>query len=448
MTKPNNIYFIGIGGIGMSALARYYNSIGVSVSGYDKTETLLTKQLQEEGIDIHFEDNINLIPKQVDFVVYTPAIPSNHSELNFYRNNDYTVLKRSDVLKLITDNSFNICVAGTHGKTTTSTMIGHLLRDTGFGCNAFLGGIAANYNTNFWSSKENNVVVEADEYDRSFLKLSPNIAIITAVDADHLDIYGTAEEVEKAFIQFSQKIKEGGCLLLKHGLHIREQFTTPDTCTYSVADVEADIHIEDLKVINGSYHFNVINQHWAIKDVVLNMGGLHNIENALAAIGVAKYLKISDDKIKAALANFRGVKRRFEYVIKNEEQTLIDDYAHHPDELKALVSGVRSIYPNKKLTLIFQPHLYTRTRDFADGFAASLDMADEIILLPIYPARELPIEGVNSEMILDKMKLHDKKVLGKNEMIDYVSKTKPDLLVMAGAGDIDVLVYDIKKQLS
>ena len=290
MTKPNNIYFIGIGGIGMSALARYYNSIGVGVSGYDKTETILTKQLQSEGIDIHFEDNISLIPKQVDFIVYTPAIPSNHSELNFYRDNNYSVLKRSDVLKLITENSFNICVAGTHGKTTTSTIIGHLLRDTGFGCNAFLGGIAANYNTNFWSSTENNVVVEADEYDRSFLKLSPNIAIITAVDADHLDIYGTAEEVENAFVQFSQKIKDGGCLILKHGLHIREKFTTPYTCTYSVSDIEADIHIEELKVINGSYHFNVINQHWAIKDVVLNMGGLHNIENALAAIGVAKYL--------------------------------------------------------------------------------------------------------------------------------------------------------------
>jgi UDP-N-acetylmuramate--alanine ligase len=352
------------------------------------------------------------------------------------------------VLKLITENSFNICVAGTHGKTTTSTMIGHLLRDTGFGCNAFLGGIAANYHTNFWSSKENNVVVEADEYDRSFLKLSPNIAIITAVDEDHLDIYGTAEEVENAFVQFSQKIKDGGCLILKHGLHVREKFTTPDTCTYSVSDVEADIHIEDLKVINGSYHFNVINQHWAIKDVVLNMGGLHNIENALAAIGVAKYLKIDDDKIKSALANFKGVKRRFEYVIKNEKQTLIDDYAHHPDELKALITGVRSIYPNKKLTLIFQPHLYTRTRDFADGFVASLDMADETILLPIYPARELPIEGVSSEMILDKMKSDNKKVLGKNEMMDYISKAKPDLLVMAGAGDIDVLVYDIKKQLS
>ena len=448
MTKPNNIYFIGIGGIGMSALARYYNSIGVTVSGYDKTETVLTKQLQNEGINIHFEENINLIPKQVDFVVYTPAIPSNHSELNFYRDNNYSVLKRSDVLKLITENSFNICVAGTHGKTTTSTMIGHLLRDTGFGCNAFLGGIAANYNTNFWSSKKNNVVVEADEYDRSFLKLSPNIAIITAVDADHLDIYGTAEEVENAFVQFSQKIKNGGRLILKHGLHIREKFTTSDTCTYSVSDVEADIHIEDLKVINGSYHFNVINQHWAIKDVVLNMGGLHNIENALAAIGVAKYLKIDDDKIKSALANFKGVKRRFEYVIKNEKQTLIDDYAHHPDELKALITGVRSIYPNKKLTLIFQPHLYTRTRDFADGFVASLDMADETILLPIYPARELPIEGVSSEMILDKMKSDNKKVLGKNEMMDYISKAKPDLLVMAGAGDIDVLVYDIKKQLS
>ena len=250
------------------------------------------------------------------------------------------------------------------------------------------------------SSNENNVVVEADEYDRSFLKLSPNIAIITAVDADHLDIYGTAEEVENAFVQFSQKIKDGGCLILKHGLHIREKFTTPDTCTYSVSDVNADIHIENLQVINGSYHFDVINKYWKINDVILNMGGLHNIENALAAIGVAKYLKIDDEKIKTALANFKGVKRRFEYIVKNENHILIDDYAHHPDELKALINGVRSIYPNEKMTLIFQPHLYTRTRDFADGFAASLSMADEVVLLPIYPARELPIEGVSSEMIL------------------------------------------------
>ena len=327
-------------------------------------------------------------------------------------------------------------------------MIGHVLRDTGFGCNAFLGGIAANYNTNFWSSKENNVVVEADEYDRSFLKLSPNIAIITAVDADHLDIYGTAEEVENAFVQFSQKIKVGGCLILKHGLHIREKFTNQDTCTYSVSDVQADIHIENLQVINDSYHFDVINKYWSIKDVVLNMGGLHNIENALAAIGVAKYLKIEDEKIKISLANFKGVKRRFEYIVKNESHILIDDYAHHPDELKALITGVRSIYPNYKLTLIFQPHLYTRTRDFADGFASSLDMADETILLPIYPARELPIEGVNSEMILDRMKTTGKRLLSKNELLNFIKHNQPKLIIMAGAGDIDVMVNEIKNLIT
>lgn len=448
MTKPSNIYFIGIGGIGMSAIARYYNVQGVKVSGYDKTETTLTKQLQQEGIEIHFEDNIDLMPKQVDFVIYTPAIPKDHTELNYYVNNNYTVYKRSDVLKIITENSFNICVAGTHGKTTTSTIIGHLLRDSNYGCNAFLGGIAANYNTNFWSSKENNVVVEADEYDKSFLKLSPNIAIITAVDADHLDIYGTAEEVENAFVEFSQKIKEGGCLLLKHGLHIREKFTTPDLCTYSVSDVNANIHIQNLQVINGSYHFDVINNYWTIKDVVLNMGGLHNIENALAAIGVAKYLKIEDEKIKSALANFKGVKRRFEYIVKNDEHILIDDYAHHPDELKALINGVRSIYTNEKLTIVFQPHLYTRTRDFVYGFAASLDMADEVILLPIYPARELPIEGISSEIILNKMNLANKQVLSKESMMNYINENKPKLIVMAGAGDIDVLVYKVCESLN
>lgn len=448
MTNPTNIYFIGIGGIGMSAIARYYNTQGVKVSGYDRTETELTKQLVTEGIEIHYEDNVDLIPKQVEFVVYTPAIPKEHTELNYYINNNYKVYKRSDVLKIITENSFNICVAGTHGKTTTTTMIGHLLRDTGYGCNAFLGGIASNYNTNFWSSKENNVVVEADEYDRSFLKLSPNIAIITAVDADHLDIYGTAEEVENAFVQFSQKIKEGGCLILKHGLHIRERFTTPDICTYSISDKNANIHIANLQVVNGTYHFDVINNYWTIKDVELNMGGLHNIENALAAIGVAKYLKIDDDKIKKALANFRGIKRRFEYIVKNDNHILIDDYAHHPDELKALITGVRSIYPNEKLTLVFQPHLYTRTRDFADGFAASLDMADEVVLLPIYPARELPIEGVSSEMILSKMKLENKQVLSKEDMLKYIDNNKPKLVVMAGAGDIDVLVGKVKELLS
>jgi UDP-N-acetylmuramate--alanine ligase len=444
MEKLKEVYFIGIGGIGMSAIARYYNTQGVKVSGYDKTETDLTKQLIAEGIAIHYADSLEVIPKHVDFVVYTPAIPKNHIGLNYYLENKYTVYKRSDVLKIITENSFNICVAGTHGKTTTSTIIGHLLRDSNFGCNAFLGGIAANYNTNFWSSKQNNVVVEADEYDRSFLKLSPNIAIITAVDADHLDIYGTAEEFEQAFVEFSRKIKQGGFLLLKHGLSIKEKLSTQNLCTYSVSDKSASIHIDHLKVVNGTYQFDAVGNGWRINDVELSMGGLHNIENALAAIGVAKHLNIDDEKIKTALANFKGVKRRFEYILKNDNHILIDDYAHHPDELKALIAGVRSIYGQEKLTIIFQPHLYSRTKDFADGFAASLEEADDVVLLPIYPARELPIEGVDSNLILDKMSLHKKQVLSKQDFLDYVKAIKPKLIVMAGAGDIDVLVNEVK----
>jgi len=428
----------------MSALARYFHSKNIKVSGYDKTETTLTKQLQQEGIAIHYEDNIDLIDKDANVVVYTPAIPAEHKELNYYKINKYEVVKRSDVLQWITEASFNICVAGTHGKTTITSMIAHILRDSGYGCNAFLGGIAANYNTNFWSSENNVVVVEADEYDRSFLKLSPNIAIITAMDADHLDIYGTAKEVENAFIQFSQKVKDDGCLISKYGLKRAAEFSVPDRCTYSFNNTLANIYATDLKVENGSYRFNIVNDFWTLNDVVLHMGGLHNIENVLAAIGVAKYLKINDDKIKAAVASFKGVKRRFEYVLKNDKHVLIDDYAHHPDELKALISGVRSIYPNEKLTLIFQPHLYSRTKDFADDFAKVLDSADEVILLPIYPARELPIAGVTSELILNKMKLNNKQVLSKETMLAFIEETKPTLIVMAGAGDIDVLVNKVK----
>ncbi|MBS1672160.1 MAG: UDP-N-acetylmuramate--L-alanine ligase [Bacteroidetes bacterium] len=444
LSTIQNIYFIGIGGIGMSALARYFHSKNIKVSGYDKTETTLTKQLQQEGIAIHYEDNVDLIDKDANVVVYTPAIPAEHKELNYYKINKYEIAKRSDVLQWITEASFNICVAGTHGKTTVTSMIAHILRDSGYGCNAFLGGIAANYNTNFWSSENNVVVVEADEYDRSFLKLSPNIAIITAMDADHLDIYGTAKEVENAFIQFSQKVKDDGCLISKYGLKRAAEFSVPDRCTYSFNNTLANIYATDLKVENGSYRFNIVNDFWTLNDVVLHMGGLHNIENVLAAIGVAKYLKINDDKIKAAVASFKGVKRRFEYVLKNDKHVLIDDYAHHPDELKALISGVRSIYPNEKLTLIFQPHLYSRTKDFADDFAKVLDSADEVILLPIYPARELPIAGVTSELILNKMKLNNKQVLSKETMLAFIEETKPTLIVMAGAGDIDVLVNKVK----
>lgn len=447
ITNIQRIYFIGIGGIGMSALARYFNAKGVYVSGYDRTETVLTKQLVAEGIAVHYEDNIELIDKAATVIVYTPAIPAAHAELNWCRNNNYTVVKRSDVLGAITGSAFNICVAGTHGKTTTSSMVGHILQHSGFGCNAFLGGIAANYNSNFWSSENNVCVVEADEYDRSFLKLNPDIAIITAMDPDHLDIYGTAENVEQAFIDFSARIKPGGCLIVKHGLKRSNEMNVADTCTYSATDTKANIHCINLVQKNGAYSFDVINNYWTIKNVALNMGGMHNVENVLAAIGVAKYLKIEDEKIKAAVSSFKGVKRRFEYILKNEKQIFIDDYAHHPDELTALLNGAKKLFPEKKCVVIFQPHLYSRTRDFADGFAAALDKADEIILLPIYPARELPLKGVTSETILGKMKNPQKQVMSKEALMIWMKNNTPDFVITAGAGDIDTLVESIKNSL-
>lgn len=438
------IYFLGIGGIGMSALARYFNSKGAVVGGYDKTETALTKQLTEEGIAIHYEDNIEFIDRDADMVVYTPAVPKDHKELNFYRQNKYRIVKRSDVLGEITNSSFNICVAGTHGKTTTSTMVAHILRHSGYGCNAFLGGIAVNYNSNFWSSERNVCVVEADEYDRSFLKLSPDVAIISSMDPDHLDIYGTAANMEQAFIDFSDRIKPGGLLLSRYGLKRTDDLKATEHLTYHLHNENASVYAANIKIINGSYRFDVLMQYWELRDVVLNMGGLHNIENCIAAISVAHYLEIDNDKIREAVAGFRGVKRRFEYIVKNEEQVMIDDYAHHPDELKALLTGAKGLFPEKKCTIIFQPHLYSRTRDFAEGFAESLDLADEVILLPIYPARELPVEGVNSEMILDKMKCVNKQVLEKNELLEWIGKNKTELLITAGAGDIDTMVEAVK----
>ena len=439
-----SVYLIGIGGIGMSALARYFKAKGCKVSGYDKTETKLCKQLAGEGILIHYEDNLELIDKEAAIVVYTPAIPKGHTELEYYQLNNYTVVKRSDVLGAITNSSFNICVAGTHGKTTTSTMVAHILRDSGYGCNAFLGGIATNYESNFWSSEKNVSVVEADEYDRSFLKLSPDVAIITSMDADHLDIYGTAENVEQAFIDFSGKIKQGGCLVLKHGLKRNNDFKIKDTSTYSAEDDRADIHIKHLKIENGAYRFSVINNYWNLEDVVLNMGGMHNIENIIAAIGVAKYLKIEDDKIKNAVSSFKGVKRRFEYIIKNKNLIQVDDYANHPEELRTLITGAKRLFTDKKCTLVFQPHLYSRTKDFADGFAEVLDLADEVFLLPIYPARELPIEGVSSEMILRKMKKNKASIISKDELLDYFKSNPVELLITAGAGDIDTMVEPLK----
>jgi len=447
------IYFLGIGGIGMSALARYFKANGVSVSGYDKTETVLTKKLAAEGIAIHYEDNIEFIDKEAELVVYTPAVPKDHKELNYFLQNNYNLVKRSEVLGAITNSSYNICIAGTHGKTTTSTMVAHILRHSGYGCNAFLGGIAVNYDSNFWSSPKNFSVVEADEYDRSFLKLSPDVAIISSMDPDHLDIYGTAENMEQAFIDFSARIKPGGLLLSKYGLKRTDDLKADEHLTFHLHNENASVYAANIKMSNGSYRFDVLMQYWELKDVVLNMGGLHNIENMIAAITVAQYLEIDNDKIREAVAGFRGVKRRFEYIVKNDEQVMVDDYAHHPEELRALLSGAKELFPEKKCTVIFQPHLYSRTRDLADGFAETLDLADEVILLPIYPAREEPIDGVNSEMILNKMKNKNKRVLSTENLLKYLESYQVSplggdlegaLLITAGAGDIDTLVEPIK----
>ncbi len=444
-----NIYFIGAGGIGMSAIERYFISRGVVVNGYDKTENAFTKQLVSEGINIHYEDNIELLDKSAQLVVYTPAVPKDHKELNWYKNNGYDVVKRSDVLQIITASSFNICVAGTHGKTTISSMIGHVLRHTGFGCNAFLGGIAVNYESNFWASEtDNNVcVVEADEFDRSFLKLSPDIAVVTSMDADHLDIYGTAEAIEEAFIQFAERTKENGLLIRKDSLNKLEKAKVSTQITYSLMHTTANVFATNIKTKDGSYFFDANINGSLIENINLNIGGLHNLENCLVTIAVAKKLNIEDEKIKAAVAAFKGVKRRFEYVVKTENHVLVDDYAHHPEELNALISGIRSVFPERKLTLVFQPHLFSRTKDLADGFAAALDKADDIKLLPIYPARELPMEGVTSQLILDKMENGNKAIVEKEDLIKWVENNKPELLVMAGAGDIDAMVGKVAKYL-
>jgi UDP-N-acetylmuramate--alanine ligase len=449
------VYFIGIGGIGMSALARYFHAKEARVSGYDKTPSSLTKELEKSGIPIHYEENIALIPKDADLVVYTPAVPEEHEELVYYRAQGYKVTKRSDVLQMVTESSFNICIAGTHGKTTITTMVAHLLRHTGYGCNAFLGGISVNYGTNFWASERNVCVVEADEYDRSFLKLNPDVAVITAMDPDHLDIYGTADEMDKAFIEFSGRLKEGGLLISKFGLKRTKELKGTRKLTYSLNNTNADVYAENIKMISGSYEFDVVVKGTRFDKMKLNTGGMHNVENAVAAVAVASSLEIDTEKIKAAVQDFRGVKRRFEYIILTDKVVFIDDYAHHPEELRALISGAKSLFSNRTCTMIFQPHLYTRTRDLADGFAEVLDMTDEVVLLPVYPARELPIPGVSSEMILNKMKNKNRMEMTKDELLEWIEKDfkkrmdkeNGAVLITAGAGDIDLLVEPIKKIL-
>jgi UDP-N-acetylmuramate--alanine ligase len=444
------IFFIGIGGIGMSALARYFRFHGKMVSGYDKTETTLTKSLASEGIPVTYQDDPVMVPKDVQLVVFTPAIPKNNRVLNYYRENGFTLLKRSEVLGLITADTRNICVAGTHGKTTISTMIAHILRDSGLGSNAFLGGISANYYTNFWSQGNDICVVEADEYDRSFLKLNPDIAVISSMDADHLDIYGTGEAVQEAFIEFSKKIKSGGTLVQKHGLPIPKPSPDIQQLSYHLTDHNADVYSKNLRILEGNYVFDVEGTEGYLKDVHLNIGGWHNVENALAAITACRKLGLSGEKIIPALHRFRGVRRRFEYHVQGGGPVYLDDYAHHPRELDVLISSVRELFPDRKMLVIFQPHLFSRTKDFADAFAATLDKADEVILLPLYPAREQPIEGISSATILEKMARTSVQIMQKQEVLKRAASLSvgdQTVWITAGAGDIDELVNPLTEIL-
>lgn len=442
LNTVNNVFFIGIGGIGMSGLARFFNERGVHVSGYDKTETPLTQALVQEGISVHYTDDIALLNQQADWVIYTPAIPANHTQLNWYRSNGFTLLKRSEVLGKISESLDTLCVAGTHGKTTVSTLLAHILRHTQVGCNAFLGGISANYGVNYWSSSNPLAVIEADEYDRSFLRLFPSKAIVTAMDPDHLDIYGTAAEMENSYLQFIAQVQQ--TLIYKHGLKRRSDFKTPHQFSYSIQNDAADYYAQDIRMSHGTYTFNVFFKQECLTPVQLNMGGMHNVENTIAAMALCHQQGLDMLAVAEAVAAFKGVKRRFEYVVKTDTQIYIDDYAHHPEELRMLLSGAKALFPNNKMSVVFQPHLFSRTRDFAVGFAESLDLADEVVLLPIYPARELPIDGINSELILSKMSLSNKHILSKEGVLQWVEAAKPRLLITAGAGDIDTLVNPIK----
>ncbi|RYY18812.1 MAG: UDP-N-acetylmuramate--L-alanine ligase, partial [Chitinophagaceae bacterium] len=398
------------------------------------------------GIRIIFDDVEACIPisfqepDESTLIIYTPAIPKDSAILNFFIRKGFVLHKRSQVLGLISAGRYTVAVAGTHGKTTTSCLIAHILKDSGVDCSAFLGGISSNYQTNVLFGKNNIVVVEADEYDRSFLTLQPDIAVITSMDADHLDIYGDHAQLTESFTLFASQIKGGGILIRKQGLPLESGHT------YSISD-NADSIAFNIRIENGSYYFDFRNSEVTIKDILLGMAGSHNVENAVAAIEVCLRLGASADAVKQALASFKGVKRRFEYIVKNDGHIFIDDYAHHPEELRAAISSVKKLYPGKKLTTIFQPHLFTRTRDFADGFAEVLDMSDELLMLDIYPARELPIDGVDAELILSKMKLWNKRKCGKQEAVDIVESEKPELLLTVGAGDIDQLVQPLKQVL-
>ncbi|MEO6302750.1 MAG: UDP-N-acetylmuramate--L-alanine ligase [Bacteroidia bacterium] len=449
-------YFLGLGGIGMSALARFFNHYKKEVIGYDKTATVLTNQLQDEGIACHFDDNVTALEsiltsykKEEVLVVYTPAVPKEHGEYQFLLRNNYTILKRSVVLGEITKQFKTIAIAGTHGKTTTTTLVTHLLKSAGINCFSFMGGISKNYNTNLLLGDVNDknayVVVEADEYDRSFLTLHPQIAVITSVDADHLDIYGDASHVKEGYTLFAKQVKSDGILIVKK--NVDNDLTLSNKRLIYSLNLDTEYCAESIVMENAQFSYNIRSPVEAISGVTLGLPGLHNIENSIAAVAIAQQIGIKGDVIKNALRSFSGVKRRFDYRVKTEKVVYIDDYAHHPEELKATIGSLKKLYPTKKITGIFQPHLFSRTRDFVDDFAASLDMLDECILLDIYPAREKPIEGVTSEWLLSKMKLKDKKLMTKQQVLDRMKETTPEVLVTMGAGDVDSLIEPLEKIL-
>ncbi|MGV3762246.1 UDP-N-acetylmuramate--L-alanine ligase [Parapedobacter sp.] len=437
------VYLIGIGGIGMSALARYFRHLGCLVGGYDKTETDLTRRLVSEGITINYIDDFDLVNdafKSADehtLIIYTPAVPSELGILNQFQELGHTLFKRSQVLGLISQNKFTIAVAGTHGKTTTTALIAHILTDSGFGCSAFLGGLSTNYGTNVLFADNNIMVVEADEFDRSFLTLYPDIAVVTSADADHLDIYGDKNQLHESFRLFLGQLHSQGKRIIKAGLPFEADIN------YS-ATTAADAYADNVRVKRGEFYFDYVYNGGKVADVKLGVPGQHNVENAVAATAVAQLLKIPMAKITDALSSFAGVKRRFEYIVKTADTIYIDDYAHHPEELKAFFAAVRKLYPKKKLTAIFQPHLYSRTRDFAAGFAEALSTVDTLLLMEIYPAREMPIKGVDSRMLLEKVAIDDKHVLSPENIKMYVRNMHPELLVTVGAGDIDLLVKPLK----
>jgi len=447
-----HIYFVGIGGIGMSNLARYFKSKGKEVAGYDRTRSKLTEELEAEGITIHYEDDIAAVPlefldKTTTLVVRTPAVPEDQSELRFFRKNDYKILKRAQVLGEVSRSSRSLCIAGTHGKTTTTTMTAHLLKQSKVDCSAFLGGISNNYKTNLLLSDHSDLTaIEADEYDRSFHQLTPYMAVITSVDADHLDIYKTHAEYLESFAHFTELIRPDGCLIIKKGLPLKYRVQPGvKVYFYSVTD-KTDFYAENVHHVSGRLFFDFYYPGGSIIDIELGVPVQINVENAVAALAVAHLNGVTDEELRAGLGSFKGSWRRFDILIRRDDFVYMDDYAHHPEELRASIRSIKALYPNKKITGIFQPHLYSRTRDFADEFAAVLSELDDLILLDIYPAREQPIPGVTSEMILEKVTLKSKTVTSLDKVFNVLDTKHPEILVTLGAGSIDSLVSKIKRR--